>query len=67
MWYPKDVLCLQRAFVTTCLLRTCGVAATFVLGAHHLPFKAHAWVEIDGHPFNEKSDVQTAYSVWDHC
>src|SRR5712664_4492673 len=46
-WYPKRALCLQRSAVTTCLLRNCGVPAEMVIGAQNLPFKAHAWVEVD--------------------
>lgn len=67
IWYPKQALCLQRSFVTTYLLRTNGVPAHMVLGAQNLPFKAHAWVEVDGHAINERSNVQATYSVWDRC
>ena len=67
IWYPKRALCLQRSFVTTYLLRQHGVQAHMVLGAQKLPFKAHAWVEVDGHAINERSDVQTTYAVWDRC
>lgn len=67
VWYPKRVLCLQRSFVTTYLLRKHGVAAQMVLGAQKLPFKAHAWVEVDGRAVNERSDVQATYAVWDRC
>jgi hypothetical protein len=67
VWYPKQALCLQRSFVTTYLLRKHGVAAQMVLGAQKLPFKAHAWVEVDGRAVNERSNVQTTYSVWDKC
>jgi hypothetical protein len=67
VWYPKRVLCLQRSFVTTYLLRHQGVAAEMVLGAQKLPFKAHAWVEVEGRPVNERSDVQANYAVWDKC
>jgi Transglutaminase-like superfamily len=66
-WYPKRAMCLQRSVVTTCLLRKCGVPAHMVLGAQNLPFKAHAWVEVDGRPVNETNDVQAIYGVWDHC
>jgi hypothetical protein len=65
--YPKQVLCLQRAFVTTNLLRRNGFPANMVLGAQKLPFKAHAWVEIDGRAINERSNVQATYVVWDRC
>ncbi|MBZ5664197.1 MAG: lasso peptide biosynthesis B2 protein [Acidobacteriia bacterium] len=67
VWYPKQALCLQRSFVTTYLLRKHGVAAQMVLGAQKLPFKAHAWVEVDGQAINERSNVQATYAVWDKC
>jgi hypothetical protein len=67
IWYPKQALCLQRSFVTTYLLRKNGVPAHMVLGAQKLPFKAHAWVETDGHAINERSNVQATYAVWDRC
>jgi hypothetical protein len=67
IWYPKQALCLQRSFVTTYLLRKHGVAAHMVLGAQKLPFKAHAWVEVDGKAINERSNVQATYAVWDRC
>jgi hypothetical protein len=65
--YPKQSLCLQRSFVTTYLLRKGGVAAQMVMGAQKLPFKAHAWVEVDGRAINERSNVQVTYAVWDKC
>ena len=67
IWYPKHVLCLQRSFVTTYLLRKHGVDAQMVLGAQKLPFQAHAWVEVGGRAVNERSNVQTTYVVWDRC
>jgi len=67
IWYPKQALCLQRSFVTAYLLRRRGVTAEMVLGAQKLPFKAHAWVEVDGKAVNERSNVQATYAVWDRC
>ena len=67
VWYPKRALCLQRSFVTAYLLRKHGVSAQMVLGAQKLPFKAHAWVEVDGRAINERFDVQATYAVWDKC
>ena len=67
IWYPKQALCLQRSFVTTYLLRKHGVSANMVLGAQKLPFKAHAWVEVEGRAVNERSNVQATYAVWDRC
>ena len=65
--YPKRVLCLQRSFVTTCLARNCGVAAQMVIGAQKVPFKAHAWTEVDCRPINERRDVQSFYKIWERC
>ena len=67
VWYPKRVLCLQRSTVTTCMLRRSGFAAQMVIGAQPIPFKAHAWTELDGRTINEPHDVQTAYGVCDRC
>jgi hypothetical protein len=64
-WYPKRVLCLQRSAVATCLLRSCGVPAKMVIGAQNLPFKAHAWTEVDGRAISERRDVQRLYAIWE--
>jgi len=66
-WYPKRVLCLQRSAVTTCLLRSCGVRASMVMGAQILPFKAHAWTEVDGHVINERRPIGKIYKVLERC
>jgi Transglutaminase-like superfamily len=67
VWYPKRVLCLQRSAVMTCLLRSCGMPATMVLGVQNAPFKAHAWTEVGGRPINERRNVRGIYSVLDNC
>jgi hypothetical protein len=67
IWYPKRVLCLQRSFATTYILRKSGVPAQMVFGARKVPFKAHAWVEIDGQPVNERSNVFATYAVLERC
>jgi prolyl oligopeptidase len=67
IWYWKEVLCLQRSAATTCLLRHCGIPAQMIIGAQQIPFKAHAWVEVDGRVVNDKSYVREMYSVLDHC
>jgi len=67
VWYPKQALCLQRSFVTTYLLRKRGVPAQMVLGARQVPFKAHAWTEVEGHAINERTDVQSIYTIWERC
>src|SRR5437660_1404969 len=47
IWYPKQVLCLQRSAATTCLLRRHGIHAKMVIAAKQMPLHAHAWVEVD--------------------
>jgi hypothetical protein len=65
--YPKRVLCRQRSAVTTCLLRSLGVSAQMVMGAQKVPFMAHAWTEVAGHPVNERRDVRRVYSILERC
>lgn len=67
IWYWKQVLCLQRSAATACLLKQYGVAAQMVVGAQLKPFKAHAWVEVNGRVVNDKSYVPEIYTVLDRC
>jgi hypothetical protein len=67
IWYWKHVLCLERSAVTACLLKSHGVAAQLVIGAQHTPFRAHAWVEVDGRVVNDKSYMNELYAVLDRC
>lgn len=63
--YFKEVQCLQRSAALVCLLRDLGVAATLVIGAQRLPFKAHAWAEVDGHVVNDSKSSVELYGVLD--
>jgi hypothetical protein len=67
IWYWKEALCLQRSAATACLLKKYGVAAQMVIGAQHMPFKAHAWVEVDGRVVNDKAYTTEMYTVLDRC
>jgi hypothetical protein len=67
IWYWKEALCLQRSAATTCLLKSCGVSAQMVIGAQQMPFKAHAWVEVDGRVVNDKPYTREMYAVLDRC
>jgi hypothetical protein len=67
IWYCKEVLCLQRSAATACLLRKYGASAHLVIGAQQMPFKAHAWVEVDGKVVNDKRYVQELYARLDQC
>ena len=67
IWYWKEALCLQRSAATTCLLRRYGVCADLVIGAQQIPFKAHAWVEVDGRVVNDKPYTPEMYAVLVRC
>jgi hypothetical protein len=63
--YPRQALCLQRSAAATCVLRDHGVAAALVIGARKHPFRAHAWVEVDGAVVNDKRGVKAYYDELD--
>ncbi len=65
IWFFKDVSCLHRSAVTARLLKQYGVNAQMVIGAQSLPFKAHAWVEVDGEVINDKPYVREMYPELD--
>jgi hypothetical protein len=67
IWYWKEVLCLQRSAATTCLLKRYGVSAQMVIGVQQLPFRAHAWVELDGRVVNDKPYMPEIYKIMDRC
>lgn len=67
IWYWKEVLCLQRSAAAACLLKRSGVPAQVILGAQQMPFKAHAWVEVDGRIVNDKPYMREIYAVLDKC
>jgi len=61
------VLCLQRSAATTMLLRRHGAAAEMVIGAQVLPFKSHAWVEVDRVIVNDKPYIKEIYQELERC
>lgn len=67
IWYWKEVLCLQRSSATACLLRRYGISARMMIGVQQMPFRAHAWVEVDGRVINDKPYMREMYAVLDQC
>jgi hypothetical protein len=67
IWYWKEALCLQRSATAACLLKKHGVPAQMVIGAQQTPFKAHAWVEVQGRVVNDKPYTPEMYAVLDRC
>ncbi|MFE3022107.1 lasso peptide biosynthesis B2 protein [Streptomyces sp. NPDC059256] len=45
--------CLQRSVATVLLCRARGTWPTWCTGVRSDPFRAHAWVEVDGEPVGE--------------
>jgi hypothetical protein len=67
IWYWKEVLCLQRSATTAYLLKRHGVRAEMMIGAQQMPFKAHAWVEVNDRVVNDKPYMREMYAVLDKC
>jgi hypothetical protein len=67
VFYFKKVMCLQRSAATALLLRRYGAPAEMVIGAQILPFKSHAWVEVDGTIVNDKPYMLDIYQVLERC
>jgi hypothetical protein len=67
IWYWKEALCLQRSAATACLLKQHGIVAQLVIGAQQMPFKAHAWVEVEGLVVNDKPYTPDMYGVLERC
>lgn len=65
--YYKQVLCLQRSAAATRLLKRSGIPAEMVIGTQLKPFKAHAWVEVDGKVVIDKPYIPQDYLVIDRC
>jgi len=63
--YFKQVECLQRSAALVCLLRHFGTPAQLVIGAQQLPFRAHAWVEVNGIVVNDSPSSVQLYGVLD--
>ena len=66
-WHPKRSLCLQRASVLVCLLRSLGFPAQMVIGVHKMPFYGHAWAEVAGRVVNDHANAQKFFHVLNRC
>jgi len=67
IWYWRHALCLQRSAALACLLKRHGVDANLVIGAQQMPFRSHAWVEVNGVVVNDKPYVSEVFAVLDRC
>ena len=55
-FFPGRAICLEQSIALYVLLRRRAVSATLRIGVQPYPFKAHAWVEVDGQPIYENAD-----------
>ncbi|SRR5579883_857828 len=62
-FYPRQVLCLQHSAVLVQMLRARGSAAKLVIGTQTLPFKAHAWVEMNGEILNDRLASRETFQI----
>jgi hypothetical protein len=67
IWYWKEVLCLQRSAATASMLRDFGVRAEMIIGIQQVPFKSHAWVEVEGRVVSDKPYMREVYAVIESC
>jgi len=67
VFYFKQVLCLQRSAATTLLLRRYGWEVEMVIGAQLVPYRSHAWCELDGVVVNDKPYITEIYAVLERC
>ena len=68
VYYVKRAWCLQSAAAATCFARLVGARAELVIGVRHIPFYAHAWVEVDEHVvMNDRPELHTLYQVIARC
>jgi len=59
----RGARCLERSLVLFYQLKRAGVPVALRVGANARPFTAHAWVEYDGQPINERWDTISDFSV----
>jgi hypothetical protein len=67
VFYFKRLWCLQRSSATAMILRRYGHDAQLVIGAQMVPFKSHAWCEINGAVVNDIPYIRDIYEVLERC
>ena len=62
-YVPTNGSCLRQSLIVWWLLRRKGVPAELRIGVRTQEgFAAHAWVEVDGQPVNDATDVAKRYA-----
>ena len=57
VFYPGRARCLEQSLALYVLLRRRAVPVRLRLGVQPYPFNAHAWVELNGAPLNERVET----------
>jgi hypothetical protein len=65
--YWKRVLCLQKSAATACLLKQFGIPAHMIIGTQQMPFRSHAWVEVEGRVVSDRPYMRDMYQVLAEC
>jgi hypothetical protein len=60
-FFPGRAECLEQSLTLYLLLRRRGVPVELRLGVQPYPFAAHAWVEHDGVPLNDRAEMLASY------
>lgn len=55
-FFPGRAICLEQSVAGYLLLRRWGHQVALRVGVQPYPFRAHAWVELDGRPLLENED-----------
>jgi hypothetical protein len=55
--------CLQRSVATVLLARMVGLWPVWCTGVITEPFRAHAWVEVDGVPIDERAEIASYHKM----
>lgn len=65
---PYKGNCLSRSVLMQVLLQKQGISSQMIIGVRFddQEFKAHAWLERDGKPLNERKDVRQRFSVMEN-
>jgi hypothetical protein len=62
---PVRAICIEQSLALLLLLRRKGISASLRLGVQPYPFLAHAWVECDGVPINESTELIRSVVTFD--
>ena len=61
--YPGRSQCLEQAVVGFVLLRRIGLDVRVRLGVQPYPFRAHAWLELNGRPLTETPEAISQFAL----